>query len=214
MNLIFTFILGLAIGAGLAWYLLEQYRTDDAKEREAQHEARLKQLQEEVLQADSAHAETKERLIALQLEQKAIEQRTQPLEAELEQARRAARQAMDLEAQLRRRLEAAQEELARLKGGEDAASVPVPPELPPPAPLVAMASAPGGPGDAAGDDLTRIKGIGKVMQKKLNELGITHFRQLAELSGPEIRKINEAIEFPGRVEREHWVQQARDLMGP
>ena len=121
---------------------------------------------------------------------------------------------MDLEAQLRRRLEAAQEELARLKGGEDAASVPVPPELPPPAPLVAMASAPGGPGDAAGDDLTRIKGIGKVMQKKLNELGITHFRQLAELSGPEIRKINEAIEFPGRVEREHWVQQARDLMGP
>ena len=166
-----------------------------------------------MLQADSAHAETKERLIALQLEQKAIEQRTQPLEAELEQARRAARQAMDLEAQLRRRLEAAQEELARLKGG-DAASVPVRPELPPSAPLVAMASAPGGPGETAGDDLTRIKGIGKVMQKKLNELGITHFRQLAELSGPEIRKINEAIEFPGRVEREHWVQQARDLMGP
>ena len=31
MNLIFTFILGLTIGAGLAWYLLEQYRTDDAK---------------------------------------------------------------------------------------------------------------------------------------------------------------------------------------
>lgn len=209
MNLIFTFILGLAIGAGLAWYLLEQYRTDDAKEREAQHEARLKQLQDEVLQADSAHAETKERLIALQLEQKAIEQRTQPLEAELEQARRAARQAMDLEAQLRRRLEAAQEELAQLKRGDNA-SAPTP-ALPPPLQPVAMPATPS-PGTAAGDDLTRIKGIGKVMQKKLNELGITHFRQLAELSGPEIRKINEAIEFPGRVEREHWVQQARDLM--
>ena len=61
------------------------------------------------------------------------------------------------------------------------------------------------------DDLTRIKGIGRVIERRLHELGITSFRQLAELSPTEVRRINEALEFPGRVERERWIEQARSL---
>ena len=61
------------------------------------------------------------------------------------------------------------------------------------------------------DDLTVIKGIGKVIEKKLHELGITSFSQIAAMTPDEAHKVNEAIEFPGRVEREHWIEQARQL---
>jgi large subunit ribosomal protein L21 len=196
MEMIGLFILGLLLGVALAWYLQERYRTEDTTEREAMHETRLKQLQDEVVQADSAHAETKERLIALQMQHKDLEQRAQTHDAEL--------------AQLRARCGALQDELARLKGG----GTPPPPAPTPekPAQPSPAAAAPSSGPNAGGDDLTRIKGIGRVIEKKLHALGITSFRQLAEMSGPEIRKVNEAIEFPGRVERERWVEQARDLM--
>jgi len=198
MEMIGLFILGLLLGVALAWYLQERYRAEDTTEREAMHESRLKQLQDEVVQADSAHAETKERLIALQMQHKDVEQRAQAHDAEL--------------AQLRARCEALQDELARLKGGGAPPPLAPTPEKPAqPSPVAAAApSRPNAGG--GGDDLTRIKGIGRVIEKKLHALGITSFRQLAEMSGPEIRKVNEAIEFPGRVEREHWVEQARDLM--
>ncbi len=51
------------------------------------------------------------------------------------------------------------------------------------------------------------------MQKKLEALGVTSLRQLAELQPPDIRRINAAIEFPGRAERERWVEQARSMIG-
>lgn len=64
---------------------------------------------------------------------------------------------------------------------------------------------------SAPDDLTRIKGIGRVMERRLHELGITTFRQLAELSPGDVQRINKTLDFSGRVEREHWVEQARSL---
>jgi hypothetical protein len=131
------FLLGILIGAAGAWYLQERYRRDDAQGREANFEARLAALQDEVRQADAAHAETKDRLIALQMEQKAVERRTEPLEAELAQAKRAAEQAMEMEAKQRQNCAALQDEVARLKGelagGADAAPVPEPAPAPAPA---------------------------------------------------------------------------------
>ncbi len=50
-----------------------------------------------------------------------------------------------------------------------------------------------------------------MIEKKLHELGITSFRQIAAMTPDEVTKVNEAIEFPGRVERENWVSQAREL---
>ena len=59
------------------------------------------------------------------------------------------------------------------------------------------------------DDLTRIKGIGRVLQAKLNELGIVTFQQIAEFGPADIERVNEKLDFPGRIERERWVEQAK-----
>ena len=61
------------------------------------------------------------------------------------------------------------------------------------------------------DDLTRIKGIGRVLQAKLNELGIVTFQQIADFRPADIERVNEKLDFPGRIERERWVDQAKDL---
>jgi len=64
------------------------------------------------------------------------------------------------------------------------------------------------------DDLKRISGIGEVMEKLLNELGVVSFAQLAAFDQADIDKVDTALEeFPGRVERDDWVGQARQLVG-
>ncbi|MCW2309353.1 hypothetical protein [Rhodobium gokarnense] len=66
--------------------------------------------------------------------------------------------------------------------------------------------------DAGGaDDLKRIRGIGKVNEKKLNDLGIYHFRQVAAWTGPETRWVGTFLAFAGRIEREDWIGQAKVL---
>ena len=62
------------------------------------------------------------------------------------------------------------------------------------------------------DDLKRIKGVGEVMEGVLNGKGIYLFRQLANFSAQDVAWVNEAIEaFPGRIERDRWVEQAQAL---
>ncbi|WP_234733334.1 hypothetical protein [Tellurirhabdus bombi] len=62
------------------------------------------------------------------------------------------------------------------------------------------------------DDLKDISGIGPFFEKKLHSLNIYTFRQLANCTAEDIQKINEITEFfPGRIEREDWVGQARAL---
>jgi len=68
------------------------------------------------------------------------------------------------------------------------------------------------PASGAADDLTRIKGIGQVLKGKLNRLGITTFKQIAEFTQADIERINAELDFPGRIERERWVEQARDFV--
>ncbi|WP_423909301.1 50S ribosomal protein L21 [Candidatus Spongiihabitans sp.] len=66
-------------------------------------------------------------------------------------------------------------------------------------------------GDNMGDDLTRIKGIGSVIEKKLLAMKITTFKQIAEFDQAKIDQINEQLSLKGRIEREKWVQQANKL---
>ncbi len=66
-------------------------------------------------------------------------------------------------------------------------------------------------GDA--DDLKKITGIGPVLEKKLNALGITRFDQVANFSDEEIEKIDSALNFKGRISRDDWVGQAKSLAG-
>jgi predicted flap endonuclease-1-like 5' DNA nuclease len=63
------------------------------------------------------------------------------------------------------------------------------------------------------DDLTRIKGIGRVLEVKLQGLGVTRFRQVADFTQADIDRINAVLDFPGRIEREKWVEQAKAFVG-
>jgi predicted flap endonuclease-1-like 5' DNA nuclease len=67
------------------------------------------------------------------------------------------------------------------------------------------------PGDDK-DDLKQIKGVGPVIEKTLNELGILLFSQVAEMSEYEIDRIAQRLKgFRSRIYREDWIGQARDL---
>ena len=61
------------------------------------------------------------------------------------------------------------------------------------------------------DDLTKISGVGPVLQPKLNEFGVYQYKQVALWSQKNINAFSEKLDFQGRVEREQWVNQAADL---
>jgi len=64
------------------------------------------------------------------------------------------------------------------------------------------------------NDLTKIKGVGPFIEKRLNMIGIYTFQQLAELSPEMIDRVGAAIEFfPHRIIRDNWVGQARAFAG-
>ena len=64
------------------------------------------------------------------------------------------------------------------------------------------------------DDLQVIKGIGPFIEEKLNALGITTYRQIANMNAKLEEQVNKAIEFfPGRVKRDQWANQAKILLG-
>ena len=62
------------------------------------------------------------------------------------------------------------------------------------------------------DDLKKILGIGPVLEEKLNEMGIFHYSQIAEFTADDIANINTHLNFPGRIERDEWIPQAKELM--
>jgi predicted flap endonuclease-1-like 5' DNA nuclease len=62
------------------------------------------------------------------------------------------------------------------------------------------------------DDLTRIMGIGPYIEQKLNEIGIYTYDQISQFTDEDIRTITELIDFfPGRIDRDNWVGQARAI---
>ena len=62
------------------------------------------------------------------------------------------------------------------------------------------------------DDLTRIMGIGPYIEQKLNDIGICTYDQISRLKDSDIKVITELIDFfPGRIERDNWVGQAKAL---
>lgn len=75
-------------------------------------------------------------------------------------------------------------------------------------PVAALFDLPAG----APDDLKKISGVGPVLEKKLNDLGITKFDQIASFSAEEIAKVDEVLNFKGRIEREDWVAQAKSFL--
>lgn len=69
-----------------------------------------------------------------------------------------------------------------------------------------------GPTDGAPDDLKKIKGIGPKFEGDLNSKGIYYFRQIGAWKKADIKMVDALIDsFPGRIERDEWVKQAKFL---
>ena len=63
------------------------------------------------------------------------------------------------------------------------------------------------------DDLKAIRGVGPKMEAKLREMGVTSLRQVAAFTEEDVERISSGIgAFPGRIERDRWVPQARELV--
>ena len=65
--------------------------------------------------------------------------------------------------------------------------------------------------DGKFDDLKRIRGIGVLIEKKLNQLGICYYEQIANWTSADVERISNLLDFKGRIERESWIEQARIL---
>jgi large subunit ribosomal protein L21 len=77
----------------------------------------------------------------------------------------------------------------------------------------AAAAKPTGAADqGAADNLSLISGVGPKIKQSLGELGYTRFAQIAALTPEEIETIETALKSKGRIARDEWIDQARELM--
>ncbi len=65
---------------------------------------------------------------------------------------------------------------------------------------------------ATGDDISLIGGIGPKIYTALTNLGVTSFAQIAAWTPADVEKIEAEIKQKGRVAREEWIEQAKELM--
>jgi predicted flap endonuclease-1-like 5' DNA nuclease len=61
------------------------------------------------------------------------------------------------------------------------------------------------------DDLKRIRGIGPQNEGRLHALGVWHFAQIAAWTRDNVRWVGSYLAFPGRIDREKWIEQAQAL---
>ncbi|MES0861363.1 50S ribosomal protein L21 [Ruegeria sp. SCPT10] len=65
--------------------------------------------------------------------------------------------------------------------------------------------------DAGADDLKKLSGVGPALEKKLLAAGITTFAQIAAWTEEDVAAMDEKLSFKGRIEREGWIEQAKEL---
>ena len=81
-----------------------------------------------------------------------------------------------------------------------------------PAAAAEQATATSSSTSGVGDNLSLISGVGPKIKQSLNELGYTRFDQIAALPPDQIEAIETALKSKGRVARDEWIAQARELM--
>ena len=67
------------------------------------------------------------------------------------------------------------------------------------------------PAAAGGDDLKKLSGVGPALEKKLHDAGVTTFAQIAAWTEADVAAMDEKLSFKGRIEREGWIEQAKEL---
>jgi len=61
------------------------------------------------------------------------------------------------------------------------------------------------------DDLKKLSGVGPALEKKLIEGGVTSFAQIAAWTEEDVAAMDEKLSFKGRIQREGWIEQAKEL---
>ncbi|WP_274627533.1 50S ribosomal protein L21 [Arvimicrobium flavum] len=62
------------------------------------------------------------------------------------------------------------------------------------------------------DDIALIGGIGEVLKEKMTEAGFGTLKAISKLKKADIAKLDEELSLGGRIEREEWVEQAKELL--
>ena len=63
------------------------------------------------------------------------------------------------------------------------------------------------------DDLTKIKGIGAALAKKFQDVGISSFSEMADMSDSQAKVFDEQLALKGRITRNEYREQAAALAG-
>ncbi|MBX3579769.1 MAG: 50S ribosomal protein L21 [Rhizobiaceae bacterium] len=66
--------------------------------------------------------------------------------------------------------------------------------------------------DGVKDDISLIGGVGPVLKKKLEEAGYGSLAAIAALTAADIAKLDEDLKLGGRIDRDEWVEQAKELL--
>ena len=61
------------------------------------------------------------------------------------------------------------------------------------------------------DDLKQLTGVGPAYEKKLNGIGVFTFQQVSKLNKKSKDILETLLKSPGRVERDGWVKEAKEL---
>jgi large subunit ribosomal protein L21 len=98
-------------------------------------------------------------------------------------------------------------------GAKPAAKAKMAPAIVEAAPLAAAApEAKAASSAKSGDDISLIGGIGPKIEKALHDMGIRSLAQIAAWSPAEVDRIEAEIKQVGRVAREEWIEQAKELL--
>lgn len=244
MEILLWLVLGLAAGAAAGWFGYRHVESrkpppptpptvidvTEARRRASELEASVAKLTAEVedLRTRSGIARAGDEALpliegSLAWHRRHLETRVRFLEAKLTEVETSSAQLLAAEARageaqrlrwrntyLDGRVRYLEEEFARLST-RPGATEPVEAARLPEGEQPALLDA---PRNGRSDDLKHISGIGPKLEQKLNSLGIWHYEQIASWSQANIDWVNAAIAFKGRIEREKWQPQARQLLQP
>jgi small subunit ribosomal protein S2 len=65
--------------------------------------------------------------------------------------------------------------------------------------------------EGTADDLLKLPEVGKGWARKLNDLGIYHFWQVAELTPENLEELDEAFSAKGKIAKGNWIEEAKKL---
>jgi small subunit ribosomal protein S2 len=61
------------------------------------------------------------------------------------------------------------------------------------------------------DDLKRLPGVNVKLEQRLNDTGVYHFWQIADLDPETLEALDRALNLKGRIARDNWIAAAKQL---